>query len=366
MSEKLESSGTAKIEELLRALRKLPDAGHKMLDLAAVLADRRHSEAAAVAELAALDLGDPAVTHRWRRLQARRAPANQFLLINDARRTEAFRKAFTDRIAPGDLVLEIGTGSGILAILAAQAGARRVVSCERQVLMAKLAQSIVQDNQLEDRVTVIAKGVRQLELHKDLPDRADVLVADLFTGTLLEAGGLQLIQYARRKLLRDDARVIPSQATIRGRLVGGTQLERLCRADSSSGLALARFNLFAPPVIQILPERFANLKHQAMSDVHDCFQFNFSTLEGFQPHRKQLTAMPTSTGRVLGFLQWLRLELSPGNIMESNETSATMWSRYLHVFPQPIKVRDGKAVQLHIEHDWTHFSIWPMTQSLRP
>lgn len=359
MSEKPKSGGAAEIELLLRELRQLPEAGHKMLDLATALANRGHLEAAALAELTALNLCDSAVTHRWRRMQARRAPANQFLLINDATRTEAFRKAFADRVPPGALVLEIGTGSGILAILAAQAGARQVVSCERQALMARVAQTIIQDNQLEDKITVVAKDIHALELGQDLPDKANVLVADLFTGTLLEAGGLPLIQHARKTLVRTDAVVIPATATLRGRLVGGEQLERLCRANYADGIALPRFNLFSPPVLQILPERFANLEYQTMSDVHDCFHFNFNTLQGFHPRRGHLTIRATAPGRVTGFLQWLRLELSPGNVMESDECAKTTWSRYLHVFPQSIKVESGQNLHLHIDHDCNSLSIWP-------
>lgn len=360
MQETPEPAGVVQLEELLQNLKQFPDAGYKMLDLATALANRGRLKEAAMAELAALDLADPAVTHSWRRAQARRAPANQFLLINDATRTEAFRRALADCVSPGDLVLEIGTGSGILAILAAQAGAAQVVSCERQALMARIARDIVRDNHLEDSVKVIAKGISELELGEDLPDKANIVVADLFTGALLEAGGLGLIQHARKTLARPDALVIPATASLRGRLVGGSELERLCRAPNSGDLSLSGFNLFSPPVVQLLPERFSELNYQAMSDVHDCFQFDFNTLEGFEPRRRHVGMRATGNGSVLGFLQWLRLELSPGNIMESDETSRTTWSRYLHVFPQSINVRAGDEIQLHIEHDKTHFSVWPI------
>ena len=93
MQETPETTGVVQLEELLQKLKQFPDAGHRMLDLATALANKGHKKEAALAELAALDLGDSAVTHRWRRMQARRAPANQFLLINDATRTDAFRKA---------------------------------------------------------------------------------------------------------------------------------------------------------------------------------------------------------------------------------------------------------------------------------
>lgn len=351
----------SEISALLDRLGQLPDAGHKMLELATALSNQGRHRTAAHVELAALNLSDPEVTHHWRLLQAGRAPANQFLLLSNNLRTSAFQKALSEQVRSTDLILEIGTGSGILAMLAAKAGAAHVVTCERQPLMASVAQGIIRDNQLQEKITVLPKAIRELEIGADLPRRANILLADLFTGDLLEAGGLRLIQEARTKLACNDSHVIPSSATLRGRLVGGPDLERLCRSGNTSNLNLSRFNLFSPPVVQILPERFSTLHYQAFSDAIDCFQFDFSTLEGCQPRRRTTTLKSSSGGKLLGFLQWLSLELSPGNVLESDETSPIAWSRYLHVFPQPIEMTAGQTVQLHIEHNWTRFSVWPLS-----
>lgn len=359
MSAKEHSHDNSKLEPLLNRLRQLPDGGLKMLDLAAALSNRGYHTAAAHAESAALDLCDPQVTHRWRQIQAQRAPANQFLLLRNELRTTAFRNALAARIKPGDLVLEIGTGSGILAMMAAKAGASQIVTCEHQALMANVSKSIVRDNRMEDKITVLAKKSSQLEIGRDLPRQADVLVADLFTGALLEAGGLSLIHQARKALTRSNGHVIPAAASLRGRLVGGADLESLCRANLLDGLDLSRFNLFSPPVVQILPERFVTLQYQACSEIIECFDFDFNTLAGFEPRQRSLEVKSTGEGTALGLLQWIRLELSPGNSLESDENSEIAWSRYLHVFPQPIALKAGQAINLHLEHDRNSFSVWP-------
>ena len=58
---------------------------------------------------------------------------------------------------PGDTVFEIGTGSGIVAMMAARAGAGRVVTCEVLPVMADAAREIVELNGLSDLITVINK-----------------------------------------------------------------------------------------------------------------------------------------------------------------------------------------------------------------
>lgn len=349
----------AQFESMLSRLKQLPNAGHKMLELATALSNRGHREAAAHVELTALELYQPAVTHRWRLMQAKRASANQFLLLRNNLRTAAFQKALAERVSGGNLVLEIGTGSGILAMLAAQAGAGHVVTCEHQALMARTAQAIVRDNRLHDKITVLPKSSHELKVGTDLSRRADILVADLFTGSLLEAGGLKLIREARKHLLQPDGHVIPAAASIRGRLVGGSDLEKLCRAGNPANLNLSRFDLFSPPLIYLLPERFSTLEYDSYSEIINCFEFNFYTLDRLQARNCEIEIECTRSGEVTGFLQWLRLDLSPHSSMESDEHSSLNWTRCLHVFPQPVQVVRGQLLPLHLEHDWTSISIWP-------
>lgn len=51
-------------------------------------------------------------------------------MLVDSTRTEAFRRAIAEVVKPGDRVIDVGTGSGILAMFAAQAGAGEVTGLE--------------------------------------------------------------------------------------------------------------------------------------------------------------------------------------------------------------------------------------------
>lgn len=88
-------------------------------------------------------------------------------MLNDTPRNEAFAAAIA-RVAPGVHVLDIGTGTGLLALLAAAAGAAQVTACEVFPPMARVARRVVAANgDAGGRVRVIAKRSSELSVGPD-------------------------------------------------------------------------------------------------------------------------------------------------------------------------------------------------------
>ncbi len=79
-------------------------------------------------------------------------------MIMDRIRTEAFRRAIDSSVRPGDVVLDVGAGSGILSVFAAKAGAARVYAVE-QTTIAALAEELAAANGVADVVQVIQADI---------------------------------------------------------------------------------------------------------------------------------------------------------------------------------------------------------------
>src|SRR5262245_32392692 len=73
-------------------------------------------------------------------------PSWHFRLVRDEARNRAYECALMRAIRPGCRVLEIGTGTGLLAMMSARAGAGTVITCEAKPIIAHVAREIVVAN----------------------------------------------------------------------------------------------------------------------------------------------------------------------------------------------------------------------------
>ena len=139
-------------------------------------------------------------------------PVEHARMLHDDRRTRDYLAAISAAVRPGDVVLDIGTGSGVLAVAAARAGARRVYAVEASDI-AEVAARVFAANGVADTVTLVPGWSRQI----DLPEPADLLVAEIIGNEPLEEEILETTLDARRRLLKPDARLIPYALTLLAR-----------------------------------------------------------------------------------------------------------------------------------------------------
>lgn len=118
---------------------------------------------------------------------------NQIYLISLKARTDALRQAIFEYVKPGDVVVDIGTGSGILAIFACQTGTKKVYAIERDPII-KIAKQLAKSNNFEDKISFIYEDSRYVKL----PQKADVIISETIGVTEFEEEILSILLDAKK------------------------------------------------------------------------------------------------------------------------------------------------------------------------
>jgi len=181
-----------------------------------------------------------------------------YSMMNDKPRTEAFRKAIFQTVAPGDVVIDIGAGTGILSMYAAQAGAKKVYAIEASTTFALIAEENVAQSKFSDRISVIFGMSTDVDIcseRKDddselpcIPERANVLIAEIL-GTMLDGeSAIYYMDNARRRLLTKKPKIIPVFGTQYASVISSRSIQNMTSVDDFAGLGPNHFNILRDSV----------------------------------------------------------------------------------------------------------------------
>jgi protein arginine N-methyltransferase 1 len=127
-------------------------------------------------------------------------------MIADTPRIEAYVSALRNAVKPDSVVVDLGCGPGLFALLAAQMGARRVYAIDPDNVIEVARQAAIA-NGYQDRIVCL----QDYSTRVDLPDNADVIISDLRGILPWFKQHIPAIADARRRLLKPGAILIPQK-----------------------------------------------------------------------------------------------------------------------------------------------------------
>jgi protein arginine N-methyltransferase 1 len=273
--------------------------------------------------------------------------------LSDRPRLEAFMRALQATVRPGDVVLDLGAGTGILGLLACRAGAARVYAVDEGPII-ELARSIAAASPFADRVT----HVRGLSTWVALPERVDVIVTDQIGNFGIEAGAFEYVPDAARRLLEPGGRTVPCEISLWvapvehaearawvdfwKRPVMGLDFSAVCPGAEATGYGVvgSADNLLATGA-RVITARLAG--------------YDGTPLEG-----RALMEI-RQRGTVHGLLGWFSAELAEGVVMTNAPGVPDRINRRQVYFPvEPVPVAAGDRVTCRLKIlprnsivDWT-------------
>ena len=261
--------------------------------------------------------------------------------LADHPRIDAFRRAIREVVRAGAVVADLGSGTGILGLLACEAGAGRVYSIETTGMI-ELARAIAARNGFGDRLRFVHGESRQVEL----PEPVDLLVCDQIGHFGLEAGLVDFVADASRRFLRPGGAVIPARVHLQVAPV------------SDTGLAAAvRFWCERPAGFDMSPAHAcaANSEYSTRLEPDQCLG---EAVVGVSVDVPTITREPLALdvslpiarrGLLDGIGGWFTADLAPGVIMTNSPLSRDRIDRRNVYFPiDPVAVEPGDLVALRM------------------
>uniref|UniRef100_A0A5S6QK63 type I protein arginine methyltransferase n=1 Tax=Trichuris muris TaxID=70415 RepID=A0A5S6QK63_TRIMR len=136
-------------------------------------------------------------------------------MLKDEVRTLTYRNAIyhNSHLFRGKVVLDVGSGTGILSMFAAHAGARRVIGIEFSKIAVQ-SQDIIRRNRLEHVITILQQKVEDVTELPDGIENVDIIVSEWMGYCLFYESMLNTVIYARDKWLAPNGIIFPDRASL--------------------------------------------------------------------------------------------------------------------------------------------------------
>ncbi|KAL3860195.1 hypothetical protein ACJMK2_010353 [Sinanodonta woodiana] len=273
-------------------------------------------------------------------------------MLHDTERNQKYYSALAKAISKHQKegkpahVLDIGTGTGLLSMMAARLGAHQVTACEAFEPVANCARQILNQNGFQDKVHLIPKRSTDVKVGngKDMESRADILVTEVFDTELIGEGAIQTFTHAHQQLLKPDCTVIPAAGNLYIQL--------------ASSKLVSRWNQVPPIQVPgyeaiISPEKISSCG--GAPSLHDLqldqlplsaftpltvplkvFRFDFSGKTVLRPDESVGTVVKSlNAGQVDAIFMWWDLEMD-----EEGEIILSCAPRWAHPTPSHMQWRD--------------------------
>jgi tetratricopeptide (TPR) repeat protein len=271
-------------------------------------------------------------------------PAWHLSMMNDEVRNKAYSDALKLAVADGDVVLDIGTGSGLLSLMAAASGAEKVITCETSKTIAKTAKEIIDSNGYKEKINVLNKKSTDLIVGVDLPERADLLISEVLSAEFVGEGVRTTILDANKRLLKKGGRMIPQSGKIKIALIdNSSEISNNTSVANVHGFDLSKFNSIS--------QRKFNIRYRdnllLLSNPEDAFNINLNEESEVVRQEKTIKLRVNQDGLCVGLVQWIWIHLYKDIEYENKPgENDSHWITPIYLFDKPIVAKVGDVLKI--------------------
>lgn len=276
-------------------------------------------------------------------------------MLGDERRMVRYQMAIDAVVRPGDVVADLGTGLGVLAIMAARAGAEHVYAVDVRPQVIPITERIIAANGLSDRISVICSDAMEVEL----PQQVDVIVNELIGDFGTDENIYECVRSVAQRHLQEGGRILPNRLSTH---IVGVTYDRELRGVYDK-------NVYAMDLSSAVTDAFtpAALMHgllrlpAELTEIAAVEEIDFGTHMPERAYEYSLTLPVVRSGELQGFVGFFDCELAPG-IMLNNYPCypGCHWVNWNWPVTPAIHVEKGQTISGKLTApEKTVASCWP-------
>src|SRR5215813_5744863 len=266
-------------------------------------------------------------------------------MIADSGRIEAYVTALRRALKPDSVVIDLGCGPGLFALLACQMGAQRVYAIEPDNVIEVARQAAIA-NGYEDRIVCI----QEYSTSVNLPEKADIIISDLRGVLPWFQKHIPAIVDVRHRLLKSEGVLIPQKDFLWAALVEvPDEHDRIAGPweQNSYGLDLNSARTFVTNSwrkIRVNPEQF-------VTEPLQWFVLDYQEIKN-PDFAADLSWNASRTGTAHGFVVWFDSELSDGIGFSNRPGEAELiYGTGFFPFSEPLQLRTKDRVAITLSAD---------------
>jgi type I protein arginine methyltransferase len=267
-------------------------------------------------------------------------------MLADTSRMEAYSAALKRAVRPGSVVLDLGCGPGLFALLACKLGARRVFAVEPDNVI-QLAREAAFANGFADRIEFF----QNLSTEITLPEPADVIISDLRGVLPWYQQHIPAIVDARTRFLAPGGVLIPARDVLWAAIVEAPdRYQEIVAPWQSNGLDLSagrrvitntwRKTRIKPDELLVQPVRWATLDYYEVQSPNT---------------RAEIEWQVARSGTAHGLAVWFDSELIDEIGFSNHPAGAELiYGNGFFPFSKPVDVIEGDRVRVKLSADYIH------------
>lgn len=254
-----------------------------------------------------------------------------FGMLNDTNRNSKYKAAISKAIHQKNQfkVIDIGTGTGLLALYAHEAGAAQTFACEVSPVMCHIASETFRRNGYGDQIKLISKNSKEIDAQTELGGPVDLIVTETMDCGVFGEGLIETLLHAKENLLKSNGQIIPYRVKL---FVAGFQSRQMAMeqniVNSSSFTETIYLRNYTISTTNSEPYDSMNVKHfkdfRLVTKVEEALNINLNNLHELRrvfagELNKELRLPYLMQDAILdGFCVWFELTLDADETIKFN------------------------------------------------